>query len=652
MTRFLLIILVSISAACLNAQSDLEALWIVWCDTSMADQERLDALVEVFGHDTTLTIDHAVNKIFDPEVDVYPEVRDEQVTLANYAKGLGLANNNRHFESLRYLQNVEYRFISKGDDYFISTFNLRIGTIFTSLGQSELATDYLTKAHKGFLSLQDTVRIFETLVRIANNFSLKGDEKQFDHVMLRAHDLMPGLDPISQFECLIRLSELDMTGVISYEEKEEYWNRAVSMVNAGIVEPNIKFLLGKAEFELYNKNCASAIAMIDSAMHYAMLNDYPDTWISYLYAISAEGYLCSRQYGEAKRLAEIGLKLAEENNLRKETQDNLIRLMVAYEELGEMEHALNSVKKYYALQDSMNSEVSAAMLNGTLLAADFKRQQITDSLQQEEEKLKLRMAHQQEVARKERDRNLFLSGGVILLILAIGLYSRMRFVRRAKVRIEKEKDRSENLLLNILPAEIAQELKEKGRADARDFDMVSILFSDFKGFTLASEKLSAHDLVSEINTCFEAFDGIMGKYGIEKIKTIGDAYMAAGGLPVPTEDSVKNTVLAALEMQAFISKRKSDMDAVGKPAFEMRVGIHTGPVVAGIVGIKKFQYDIWGDTVNTASRMESSGEVGRVNISEATYELVKDDTNFSLESRGKIKAKGKGEIEMFFVSKA
>jgi class 3 adenylate cyclase len=209
----------------------------------------------------------------------------------------------------------------------------------------------------------------------------------------------------------------------------------------------------------------------------------------------------------------------------------------------------------------------------------------------------------------------------------------------------------ENLLLNILPEEIAQELKLNGKAEARDFDVVSILFTDFKSFTETSAKLSASDLVAEINICFECFDGIIEKYDIEKIKTIGDAYMAAGGLPVPTDDSVKNTVLAALEMQAFIEERKKTQDLKGKPAFEMRVGIHTGPVVAGIVGVKKFQYDIWGDTVNTASRMESSGEVGKVNISQATYELLKDDPDFAFESRGKIEAKGKGEMEMYFVTK-
>ena len=196
-----------------------------------------------------------------------------------------------------------------------------------------------------------------------------------------------------------------------------------------------------------------------------------------------------------------------------------------------------------------------------------------------------------------------------------------------------------------------QELKEKGKADARDFEMVSILFTDFKGFTEQSAKLSAAELVHEINHCFEAFDGIMEKYGIEKIKTIGDAYMAAGGLPVPTDDSVKNTVLAALEMLTFITARKAKMDAAGKPAFEMRVGIHTGPVVAGIVGVKKFQYDIWGDTVNTASRIESGSEPGMINISESVYQKIKEDSDYEFHSRGKIEAKGKGLISMYYVER-
>jgi len=253
--------------------------------------------------------------------------------------------------------------------------------------------------------------------------------------------------------------------------------------------------------------------------------------------------------------------------------------------------------------------------------------------------------------KKNQIRNMLAGGGLLLLLLAGGIYSRLQYSRRTRAIIEEEKDRSNNLLLNILPADIAEELKIHGKAEARDFDMVSILFTDFKGFTNASAKLSASDLVREINACFEAFDGIMEKYNIEKIKTIGDAYMAAGGLPVPSHDSAKNTILAALEMQSFISKRKAELDALGQPSFEMRSGVHIGPVVAGIVGVKKFQYDIWGDTVNTASRMESSGEVGRVNISQATYEVLKDDPDFNFENRGKIEAKGKGEIAMYFVER-
>ena len=281
---------------------------------------------------------------------------------------------------------------------------------------------------------------------------------------------------------------------------------------------------------------------------------------------------------------------------------------------------------------------------------EFQKQMLADSIAQAEEERLVQEAHVEEMRAKEQTRNIALVSGALVLLLAGGLYSRLRYMRKSRATIQKEKDRSENLLLNILPAEIAEELKEKGKAEAQDFDMVSILFTDFKGFTEASERLSAAELVKEINACFIAFDAIMEKYGIEKIKTIGDAYMAAGGLPVPTHSAVKNTALAALEIQAFITNRKAEKDAKAEVAFEMRVGIHTGPVVAGIVGVKKFQYDVWGDTVNTASRIESNGEVGKVNISQATYNMLKEDPQFRFESRGKIDAKGKGEIEMYFVN--
>ena len=174
-----------------------------------------------------------------------------------------------------------------------------------------------------------------------------------------------------------------------------------------------------------------------------------------------------------------------------------------------------------------------------------------------------------------------------------------------------------------------------------------MLFTDFKGFTSYSEKMSPQDLVKDIDECFKGFDRITTKYGIEKIKTIGDSYMCAGGLPVEKKTNPEDTINAALEMRDFVLSGMQKKIAEGKPFFEIRIGVHTGPVVAGIVGIKKFAYDIWGDAVNIASRMESSGEAGKVNISGSTYEIVKD--KFTCTHRGKIEAKNKGEIDMYFV---
>jgi adenylate cyclase len=279
-------------------------------------------------------------------------------------------------------------------------------------------------------------------------------------------------------------------------------------------------------------------------------------------------------------------------------------------------------------------------------------------------------------ARVKRIRNILWLG----LAFAITFGSVFFFQRN---RISREKARSEELLLNILPEEVAEELKAKGEAEARLIDQVTVLFTDFKGFTALSEKLSPKELVRDIHECFSAFDHICQKHNIEKIKTIGDAYMAAGGLPVPNTTHASDVINAALAMRDFIAAGKRNKVEKGLPYFEIRIGVHTGPVVAGIVGVKKFQYDIWGDTVNIASRMESSGEVGQVNISEATYELVKDAVveeplsvvssqlsgsptpgrspgqadnqqpttrkAFIFTPRGKVQAKGKGELEMYFV---
>ncbi len=210
--------------------------------------------------------------------------------------------------------------------------------------------------------------------------------------------------------------------------------------------------------------------------------------------------------------------------------------------------------------------------------------------------------------------------------------------------IEKEQKRSDELLLNILPAETA-EVKTTRKAKAKYYDSVTVLFTDFESFTNISELLSPEELVSELDYCFKAFDRITSKYGIEKIKTIGDSYMCAGGLPTPSDTHAKDVVSAAIEMQEFMEQYAQKQQ--GKSMFNTRMGIHTGPVVAGIVGSKKFAYDIWGDTVNTASRVESSGEIGKINISQNTFELVKDD--FNCKYRGKIKARKKGEIDMYFI---
>ncbi len=266
---------------------------------------------------------------------------------------------------------------------------------------------------------------------------------------------------------------------------------------------------------------------------------------------------------------------------------------------------------------------------------------------------------QLELVQEKNQNYLKLAGlaSLFTILLAIVFYSRYRTKKNANNKleeqnkiIEEERERSDELLLNILPADIAEELKENGKAKAQKFNDASVLLADFKNFTAISERLTPEQLVKELDYCFRGFDFIISQYpSIEKIKTIGDAYMCASGL-VKRKTLPTDIVKAALEMQEFLEDYKRDRSKKGLQFFEARIGIHTGPVVAGVVGVNKFAYDIWGDTVNIASRLESSCEEGKVNVSASTYNEIK--YKFTCDYRGKVTAKNKGQIDMYYVKKA
>lgn len=223
----------------------------------------------------------------------------------------------------------------------------------------------------------------------------------------------------------------------------------------------------------------------------------------------------------------------------------------------------------------------------------------------------------------------------------IDVSARREFLALRDVAVERE--RSMQLLHNILPAEVAEELSATGFARSARHDSVTVLFTDFSGFTQVASAMPADRMVAELNEIFGTFDDICDELGVEKIKTIGDAYMAAAGLPKPCPDHAQRCVRAGLRMLDYLEQR----NRTSAFKWSLRVGVHSGPVVTGVVGKRKYAFDVWGDTVNVASRMESAGEAGRVNVSAYTYDLIR--TEFDCEYRGKVDAKGKGQIDMYFV---
>ncbi|MCA0132756.1 adenylate/guanylate cyclase domain-containing protein [Winogradskyella alexanderae] len=375
--------------------------------------------------------------------------------------------------------------------------------------------------------------------------------------------------------------------------------------------------------QLAESNINEAIEILELQEDYYPISIYL-TYMSDIYARK-------KDFNTALTYLERSLNLAKKYGLKDQISEANLKLSEFHESKGDLATAYPFFKEHIVYRDLVVN------LQSVQKAADVRTE--------------FEVSKEKAIAKeKQKTQRIIIwsTVGVLFLIglLAFGLYRRNKYVRATNKIIANEKERSDKLLLNILPEETAQELKDKGRVEAKKYPSVTVLFSDFKGFTKYAEGLSPEELVKTIDYYFTEFDLIMERHGLEKIKTIGDAYMAVGGLSFDNVDKAKEMILAAQEMNNFVVKAKDDVHT--SATFDIRIGINTGPVVAGVVGKNKFAYDIWGDTVNIASRMESTSEPGRINISEYTYERIKSD--FECTYRGELEVKNRGHLKMYFVN--
>ena len=499
---------------------------------------------------------------------------------------------------------------------------------------SEALESYI-RAAKFALEKKDNGSLGIVYITIADVYSIMGNHEKAINQYQEAIDILKKQnDSVSVASALLNAGdeyfnqgELD-SAMHYFEESGQIFRDINYLVGTAYNLGNIGMVYAEqGKDNLATLNIDTAINILEQEEDY-----YPIcVYLTYMSDI----YLKQNDWDKALQYTKRSLELAQKYGLKNEISDAHLQLSELHKKAGNLQQYIDNYKAHITYKDSVKNVTAVQQVES--VRADFEI-----SLKQ----MEVDLLHQ-----KQKNQRIIVWSTIIALflvgMLAFGLYRRYLYINRTKKIIEKEKKHSDELLHNILPVEIAHELKIFGKVKANKFDSVTVLFTDFKGFTKYAESLSPEQLVESVDYYFSKFDEILGRFHLEKIKTIGDAYMCAGGLPFPSIDHANRMVQAALEIVEFVNKAKQDADD-HHTHFDIRVGINTGPVVAGVVGTKKFAYDIWGDTVNIAARMETNSEPGRVNISENTYKLIKDD--FDVEYRGEIVAKNRGSLKMYFVN--
>jgi class 3 adenylate cyclase len=455
-------------------------------------------------------------------------------------------------------------------------------------------------------------------------------------------------------DCANALDEMDSskTAILYYHQALDLLQKQKDRPGIADVYTNL------SDAYKHSGNYPAALQSIQEAIKiHRVLED--ETALMEDYNVAGDVHYRMKDYEVSLDYVQKYYAIAQQNNNSKYIQNAYKDFAEVYAARGDYSLAYDFRVRYDEMRFRyINEKMSGDFARKEALFDDQRKQQ---QIEQQERELRLRDA---ELARQNADieksntqRNALLGGALALILLVALLFNRNRIRARsnrelaAKNRaIAAEQERADNLLRNILPEKTAHELKLYNKVQPVRYESVTVMFSDFVNFTKVAENLPPEILIESLDMCFQLFDRIIETHGLEKIKTIGDAYMCAGGLPQPNDTHPQDVVRAALTMQEELRKLMDKRQAQGHPVFEMRIGVHTGPVVAGVVGSRKFAYDIWGDTVNVAARLEQGSDTGRVNISETTRQLLGDA--FQCTFRGHLPAKNKGAVAMYFVDKA
>jgi class 3 adenylate cyclase/Tfp pilus assembly protein PilF len=529
-------------------------------------------------------------------------------------------------------------FEKERDTFGISNLQNNIGSVYRSVGDYPKALDYFLNSLRNGEVVQDSLRIGTAYVNIGTAYS--EDVETYPQAIENYQKSIEIFEQMN-FSDGIAYATLNFgEWYLNNEQPAEaipYLEKALKVFNDLQVDPSpVLNFLGKANLELEQYDQAQKLH--EEAL-VAAQQDEDISEESKAYLGLGNTYLSTNRYTQAVDNFMKGLELAEQTGVLKDKMDGYEGLAKSYSAIQDYGNAFTAQQNFALMQDSIRSEGYERMMS------QMNAQYGLESAQKENELLKAEneLAELQ-IEKDARAKQLFqIIIGLFLAIIA-GFVFQYFYIRRTNKRLAFERNRSEQILLNILPKEVADELKEKGYTDAKEFDNITVLFTDFKAFSLIAERISAERLVKSVDYYFKNFDEITERHNLEKIKTIGDAYMCAGGIPTANDTHIRDAFGAAREILKFVNDTELNPPP-GVYPFKIRIGLNAGPVVAGVVGTKKFAYDIWGNTVNIAARMESGSVPGRINVSEKIYEELKEEHEFSY--RGELKVKNQ-VFKMYF----